>query len=171
MPLPTITGTARLVADPELRFTSSGKAVGTIRLAFNSRRLNQQTQQWEDGDTFWVRGTIWEAMAENIVESLAKGMEVLVTGELRTESWEKDGVKHQAPALAIRSIGPNLAYAVATVSKPAREQAPANGQQQRGPAPAQQRPQQARQQPQDDPWAVGAGAEATGSRSYDEPPF
>jgi single-strand DNA-binding protein len=162
MPLPLITGVARLVADPELRFTQSSKAVATVRLAFNARRLNAQTQQWEDGDTFWVRGTAWEQMAENIVETLQKGMEVLVSGELKTESWEKDGVKHQQPALAIRSIGPNLAYAVAQVSKPAREQAPAQQGQR-----AQQRPQQAQQRPaapNDDPWATGFAAD-------DQPPF
>lgn len=159
MPLPTITGTARLVADPELRFTSSGKAVASVRLAFNSRRLNQQTQQWEDGDTFWVRGTCWEGLAENITETLEKGMEVLVSGELRTESWEKDGQKHQAPALTIRSIGPSLAYAIAKVARSPREQAP-GGRAQGG----QQRPQQGRQQPQDDPWA-------TGPSTLSEPPF
>lgn len=158
MPLPTISGVARLVADPELRFTQAGKAVVSVRLAFNARRLNQQTQQWEDGDTFWVRGTAWEHMAENITETLQKGMEVLVSGEVRTESWEKDGQKHSQPALSIRSIGPNLAYAVAKVSKPASEQASPQGQR------AQQRPQTARQQPQDDPWATGPAA---GS----EPPF
>jgi single-strand DNA-binding protein len=148
MPLPTITGLARAVADPELRFTQSGKAVATVRLAFNARRLNQQTNQWEDGDTFWVRGTCWERLAENLCETVQKGTEVLVTGELKTESWEKDGVKHQAPALAIRSIGPSLAFAVAQVRKPAYEQAPPDAQ--RG----QQRGQAARQQPADDPWAT-----------------
>ncbi|WP_435173265.1 single-stranded DNA-binding protein [Actinacidiphila sp. bgisy145] len=158
MPLPTITGTARLVADPELRFTSSGKAVASIRLAFNSRRLNRQTNEWEDGDTFFVRGQAWEHLAENTVESLQKGAEVVVTGELRTERWEKDGQKHEMPSLLIRSIGPSLAYAVAQVAKSARENAPAQGQR------AQQRPQQARQAPADDPWATGPAAGA-------EPPF
>lgn len=167
MPLPTITGIARAVADPEIRFTQAGKAVATIRLAFNSRRKDDRTGEWVDGDTFWVRGTAWERLAENLCETVQKGMEVLVAGELKTESWEKDGVKHQAPALAIRSIGPNLAYAIAQVSKPAYEQAPPDNQRR----PAQQRPQQARQQPQDDPWAVGAPAGQSGRGAYDEPPF
>lgn len=151
MPLPSINGVARLTADPELRFTQGGKAVASISLAFNSRRQNPQTQQWEDGDTFYVRSTAWERLAENIAETLTKGMEVLVSGELRTESWEKDGQKNQRPALLIRSIGPNLAYATAQVTK-----ATTTGDGQR----TQQRPQQAhqpRQQPQrpaDDPWAV-----------------
>lgn len=102
--LPTLTGVGRLTADPELRFTQAGKAVASIALAFNSRRLNQQTNQWEDGDTFFIRGTLWERLAENATETLAKGMEVLVTGDLRTERWEKDGQKHERPALLILSL-------------------------------------------------------------------
>jgi single-strand DNA-binding protein len=155
MALPTLTGVARLTADPELRFTGNGKAVASVRLAFNARRLNQQTQQWEDGDVFYVRGQAWERLAENICETLTKGMEVTVTGDLRTERWEKDGQRHEMPSLTIRSIGPSLAFAVATVRKPAAEQAPPDAQ--RG----QQRGQAARQQPADDPWATGAT----------EPPF
>ncbi|MCD7440279.1 single-stranded DNA-binding protein [Streptomyces lincolnensis] len=166
--LPTLTGVGRLTADPELRFTQAGKAVASIALAFNSRRLNQQTQQWEDGDTFFVRGTVWERFAENATESLAKGMEVLVTGELRTERWEKDGQKYERPALLIRSIAPNLAYAVAKVSKDAASQQNGQGGQRQT---AQQHPQgqQAQQQyrqgppPQDDPWNTGP--------SGNEPPF
>lgn len=161
--LPTLTGVGRLTADPELRFTQAGKAVASIPLAFNSRRLNQQTQQWEDGDTFFIRGTVWERLAENATETLSKGMEVIVTGELRTESWEKDGQKHERPALLIRSIAPNLAFAIAKVAKDAASQQNGGGQQR--PPQNQQRPQGQQQYsqgpPQDDPWATGAT----------EPPF
>lgn len=165
--LPTLTGVGRLTGDPELRFTQSQKAVASISLAFNSRRLNQQTQQWEDGDTFFVRGTAWERLAENVAETLAKGMEVIVTGDLRTERWEKDGQKHERPALLIRSIAPNLAFAVAQVSKDAASQQ--NGQGGQRPAQNQQRPQTQRRQgppPADDPWAVD---QANGYST--EPPF
>ncbi|MFF5984383.1 single-stranded DNA-binding protein [Streptomyces olindensis] len=163
MSLPAMTGVGRLTGDPELRFTQAGKAVASIPLAFNSRRLNQQTQQWEDGDTFFVRGTVWERLAENATETLSKGMEVLVSGELRTERWEKDGQKHERPALLIRSIAPNLAYAVAQVSKDAASQQTGQGGQRQG---TQQRPQGQQQYrqgppPQDDPWATGPN----------EPPF
>ncbi|MCI3240253.1 single-stranded DNA-binding protein [Streptomyces spinosisporus] len=164
--LPTITGVGRLTGDPELRFTQSQKAVVSVTLAFNSRRLNKQTNEWEDGDTFFVRGTAWERLAENVAETLAKGMEVLVTGELRTERWEKDGQKHERPALLIRSIAPNLAYAVAQVSKDAMGQQGNQGGQR-----TQQRPQGQAQRrngppPQDDPWAVD---QANGYSN--EPPF
>ncbi|MHB9862153.1 single-stranded DNA-binding protein [Streptomyces sp. YIM S03343] len=167
MSLPTMTGVGRLVDDPELKFTQSGKAVASIRLAFNSRRLNKQTNEWEDGDVFWVRGTVWERLAENAAESLAKGMEVLVTGELRTESWEKDGQKHSQASLLIRSIAPNLSHAIAQVSKDAAgQQGGQNGQRGSG---QQQRGQQQRRQgppPVDDPWAVD---QANGYS--DQPPF
>ncbi|NEC77231.1 single-stranded DNA-binding protein [Streptomyces rochei] len=166
MALPTMTGVGRLVDDPELRFTQSGKAVASVRLAFNSRRLNQQTNQWEDGDTFWVRGTLWEKLAENAAASLEKGMEVLVSGELRTESWEKDGQKHSQPSLLVRSIAPNLAYATAQVTK-ANSQQQGGGQQQRS-APQQQRRQGP---PQDDPWATGPATTAQAGGHSDEPPF
>ncbi|MCG7203996.1 single-stranded DNA-binding protein [Streptomyces arenae] len=163
--LPTLTGVGRLTGDPELRFTQAGKAVASVPLAFNSRRLNQQTQQWEDGDTFFVRGTVWERLAENATETLSKGMEVLVTGELKTERWEKDGQKHERPALLIRSIAPNLAFAVAKVSKDAASQQNAQGGGQRS---AQQGQQQRRSgtPPHDDPWAVD---QANGYSN--EPPF
>lgn len=167
--LPTLTGVGRLTADPELRFTQAGKAVASIPLAFNSRRKNPQTQEWEDGDVFYIRGTVWERLAENAAETLARGMEVLVTGDLRTERWEKDGQKHERPALLIRSIAPSLAFAVATVSKDAASQQ--NGQGGQRP-PQNQQPQGQAQRshpnspPVDDPWAVDA------AQGYsDKPPF
>ncbi|MFF3310525.1 single-stranded DNA-binding protein [Streptomyces sp. NPDC002952] len=167
MSLPTLTGVGRLTADPELRFTQAGKAVASIPLAFNSRRLNKQTNQWEDGDTFFIRGTVWERLAENATETLSKGMEILVTGDLRTESWEKDGQKHERPALLIRSIAPNLAFAIATVSKDAASQQNGQGGGQRS-QPQQGQAQRSRPNspPADDPWAVDA------AKGYsDEPPF
>ncbi|MFJ8992658.1 single-stranded DNA-binding protein [Streptomyces sp. NPDC102279] len=169
--LPTLTGVGRLTGDPEMSFTASGKAVANVSLAFNSRRLNQQTQQWEDGDVFFIRGSVWERLAENVVETLAKGMEVIVTGEIRTRSWEKDGVKHERPDLFIRSIAPNLAFSVAKVSKDAQSQQNGQSGGQRPPQTQQQTQGQAQRSrptnpPADDPWAVDA------AKGYsDEPPF
>lgn len=167
MSLPTLTGVGRLTADPEMTFTASGKAVANVSLAFNSRRLNPQTQQWEDGDVFFIRGSVWERVAENVTETLAKGMEVLVTGEIRTRSWEKDGVKHERPDLFIRSIAPNLAFAIAKVSKDAASQQGGQGGGQRS-QPQQGQAQRSRpaSPPADDPWAVDA---ANGYSN--EPPF
>ncbi len=158
MALPTMTGVGRLTADPELRFTPSSKAVASIPLAFNSRRLNRQTQEWEDGDVLYVRGTAWERLAENAAETLERGMEVIVTGELRTESWEKDGQKHERTALLIRSIAPSLAFATAKVTKITSGQ---NGGQGGGQPRGQAQQSRPTQPPADDPWATGSN----------EPPF
>ncbi|MCX4575652.1 single-stranded DNA-binding protein [Streptomyces sp. NBC_01571] len=165
--LPTLTGVGRLTGDPELRYTQSSKAVASIPLAFNSRRLNKQTNQWEDGDVFYIRGTVWERLAENAAETLEKGMEVIVTGDVRTERWEKDGQKHERPDLLIRSIAPNLAFVIAKVSKDAASQQNGQGGGQRS-QPQQGQAQRSRpaSPPADDPWAVDA---ANGYSN--EPPF
>lgn len=117
--LPTISGVGRLTQDPELRFAPSGVAVLTVNLAFNSRKLNRQTNEWEDSDVFFVRGTAFKQLAENAAESLVKGVEVHVSGRLKTEQWEdkNGGGKRSATALLLDSIGPNLSYATAKVTK------------------------------------------------------
>ncbi len=119
MGLPTISGVGRLVADPELRFAPSGMAVLTVNLAFNSRKFDKDRQEWIDGDVFFVRATAFKQLAENAAESLVKGVEVHVSGRLKTEQWEdkNGGGKRSATALLLDSIGPNLSYATAKVTK------------------------------------------------------
>lgn len=119
--LPTLSGTARLTADPELRFSPSGVAVVKVGLAFNSRRRNQ-AGEWEDGDVFFVSGTTFKEHAEHIAESLWRGTEVVVTGRLKTHSWEDraSGQKRSTPELLIDTIGPSLRFATAKVSKAER---------------------------------------------------
>lgn len=119
MTLPSISAIGRLTGDVELRFASSGTAVATIPLAFNARRKNQQTGEWEDGDVCYLRGTAFKQLAENAAETLRKGTEVVVTGRIKTEQWEdkNGGGKRSATVLMVDTIGPSLAYATATVSK------------------------------------------------------
>lgn len=156
-----MSGTGRLIDDPELRFTPSGKAVAKVRLAFNSRRKNPQTQEWEDGDVFYVDGTVWGQEAENIAESLSRGLEVAVIGRLKTRKYEtREGEKRSVVELAIDSIGPTLKYATAQVRK--MDRASSGG----GTAPSGGG--------FDDPWASAApAANADSARSSfdDEPPF
>jgi single-strand DNA-binding protein len=120
--LPTISGVGRLTQDPELRFAPSGVAVLTVNLAFNSRKLNKQTNEWEDSDVFFVRATAFKQLAENAAESLSKGVEVHVSGRLKTEQWndKQSGEKRSATALLLDSIGPNLSYATASVQRAGR---------------------------------------------------
>src|SRR5699024_6475100 len=104
MALPTIAEVARVVADPELRYTQAGKAVASVRLAFNKPKYDQQAQKWIDDKTFFIKGTVWEDAAERASQQLAKGARVFVTGDLDTQEWEQDGQKRSAPALTIRRI-------------------------------------------------------------------
>lgn len=119
MALPTLQGIGRCTADPELRFTPSGTAVCSMQLAFNSRRKNPQTGEWEDGDVLFIRGTLFRQEAENAAETYARGMEVVVTGRVKLDQWEdrETGQKRSAPSLLIDSIGPSTKYATAKVNK------------------------------------------------------
>ena len=92
MALPQITITeATLVADPELRYTNNGTAVANFRVACNSRRKNQQTGQWEDGDTTFLSVSAWGARGENVSSQFSKGNKINVVGDLKQREYEKDG--------------------------------------------------------------------------------
>jgi len=152
MSLPQLVGVGRATADPELKFSANGVAICTVNLAFNSRRKNPSTQEWEDGDVFFVRATAFKELAESMAESLTRGTEVVVTGRLKTEQWEDrtSGEKRSAVSLLLDGIGPNLRYATAAVKKVERS----------GPTQSSA--------PASDPWG---SAPATGAGFGSEPPF
>jgi single-strand DNA-binding protein len=167
MSLPSLNGTARLIEDPELRFAASGGAVVKVRLAFNSRKKDPQSGEWKDDSSFFVTGTAFGQAAETIAETLTRGLEVVVSGRMKTDSWEsKDGEKRSAPALLIDSIGPSLRSATAKVSKAGSG----------GGGSGRQEYAQARQQQSagsGDPWGAAAqsAGQAAGSAWDEAPPF
>jgi len=159
MSLPTLTGVGRLVDDPELRYTGSGKAVARLRIAFSGRRKNPQTQEWEDGDKCFLDATLWEQEAENAAESLTKGVEVLVSGQLKQRTYEdREGNNRTVFELAFASVAPSLRYATAKVQKMQRTSG-GSGYAQTAPAPGA-----------NDPWAT-SGPAAGPKPGSDEPPF
>lgn len=123
MSLPTLNGVGRLTEDPQLRFSQNGTAVCSVNLAFNSRRQNPQTKEWEDGDSMFVRATAFKELAESMAESLTRGCEVVVSGRLKLDRWEdkQTGEKRSAPSLLLDACGPNLRYATAKVNKVSRD--------------------------------------------------
>lgn len=157
MGLPTISGTGRLTSPPELRFSQSGVAVCTVSLAFNSRRFDKATNEWVDGDVFYIRGTAFKELAEHIAECLDKGHEVNVSGRLKTDQWEdkQTGEKRSAPSLLLDACGPNLRYASAKVSKVDRSSGGGFGG--------------AKAEEVSDPW--GSAPPATGAGFDETPPF
>jgi single-strand DNA-binding protein len=171
-----ITLVGNLVDDPQLRFTPSGAAVANFRLASTPRFLDKQTNEWKDGDALFLTCNVWRQAAENVAESLTKGMRVIVQGRLRQRSYEtKEGEKRTVYEVEVDEVGPSLRNATAKVNRTARGGAGGGGGYGGGGGPA------------DDPWATaapaGAGAGASsggwsggggggGGGGYsEEPPF
>lgn len=125
-----ITITGNLVADPELRFTPKGAAVTNFRIASTPRVYNRETRQFEDGDALFMTCNCWRDMAENIAESLTKGMRVIVTGNLKQRSYQtKEGEQRTVYEIDVHDVGPSLKYATAQVNRADRQ---GNGQQASG---------------------------------------
>lgn len=115
----TITVIGNLTGDPELRFTPSGAAVANFTVASTPRTYDKQANEWKDGDTLFLRCSLWREAAENVAESLQKGMRVIVVGNLVMRSYEpKDGgEKRTVTELQVQEIGPSLKSATAQVTK------------------------------------------------------
>ncbi|GGW45045.1 single-stranded DNA-binding protein [Streptomyces xantholiticus] len=187
-----ITVVGNLVDDPELRFTPSGAAVAKFRVASTPRTFDRQTNEWKDGESLFLTCSVWRQAAENVAESLQKGMRVVVQGRLKQRSYDdREGVKRTVFELDVEEVGPSLKNATAKVTKTTGRGGqggygggggqqggswgggPGGGQQQGGGAPA------------GDPWATGAPAGGgqqggggwggssggSGGGYSDEPPF
>lgn len=118
----TITVIGNLTNDPELRFTPSGSAVANFTIASTPRAFDTQSKEWKDGETLFLRASIWREAAENVAESLTKGMRVIVSGRLKSRSYEdkKTGEKRTVTELEVDEIGPSLKYANAKVNRTQR---------------------------------------------------
>src|SRR6476646_303235 len=117
----TITVIGNLTNDPELRFTPSGSAVANFTIASTPRTFERQSNEWKDGETLFLRASVWREAAENVAESLTKGMRVIVSGRLKSRSYEtKEGEKRTVIELEVDEIGPSLRYANAKVNRTQR---------------------------------------------------
>ena len=128
-----ITVVGNLVADPELRFIPSGAAVANFRIASTPRTFNRETNQWEDGEALFLTCNCWRQMAENVAETLTKGMRVIVNGRLKQRSYQdKEGNQRTVFEVEVDEVGPSLRYASASVSRNPREGGYGGGQNQGG---------------------------------------
>ena len=160
----TLTIIGNLTTDPELRFTPNGAPVANFTVASTPRQFDRQANEWRDGETLFMRCSLWREAAENATESLAKGMRVIVEGRLVARSWDdKDtGQKRTVMEMQVDEVGPSLRYATAQVSRT-----------QRGDNSGQQRPQQQRRYdlPQSSPQSRRGGSGGWDTGGYVEPPF
>ncbi|MEU0656060.1 single-stranded DNA-binding protein [Streptomyces albogriseolus] len=163
----TMTLIGRLTGAPELRFSASGVAVAGFTVVTSRRVKDQNTGEWSDSDTTYWDCKAFKQLAENLVESLEKGMEVLVVGRAVQESWEdrQSGQKRSKIAVRVDSIGPSLRSATAKVTKTSSGQ----GRQQ-----FEETRRQTSQEARQDPWGSDVPGTAPAAGAWgggDEPPF
>ncbi|KAJ1684599.1 hypothetical protein LUZ63_020354 [Rhynchospora breviuscula] len=116
-----ITIVGNLVEDPELRFTPSGAAVANFRIASTPRTFDRQTNEWKDGEALFLSCAVWRQAAENVAESLTKGMRVVVQGRLKSRSYEtREGERRTVNEIEVEEVGPSLKYATAKVTRASR---------------------------------------------------
>jgi len=116
-----ITIAGNLVDDPELRFTPAGQPVAKFRVASTPRFRDNATGEWKDGDSLFLTCNVWRQAAENVAESLTRGMRVIVSGRLRQRSYEtKEGEKRTVYEVEVDDVGPSLRNASAKVNRVAR---------------------------------------------------
>jgi single-strand DNA-binding protein len=124
-----ITIAGNLVDDPELRFTPAGQPVAKFRIASTPRYRDNATGEWKDGDSLFLTCNVWRQAAENVAESLTRGMRVIVSGRLRQRSYEtKEGEKRTVYEVEVDDVGPSLRNASAKVNKVARSSGNGGGQ-------------------------------------------
>lgn len=117
-----ITIVGNLVNDPELRFTPTGQAVAQFRIASTPRFMDRQTNEWKDGESLFLTCNVWRQAAENVAESLTRGMRVIVQGRLKQRSYEtKEGEKRTVYEVEVDEIGPSLRNATAKVNRTSRQ--------------------------------------------------
>jgi single-strand DNA-binding protein len=155
-----ITVVGNLTADPELRFTPSGAAVASFTIASTPRTFDRNTNEWKDGEALFLRCSIWRQAAENVAESLQRGMRVVAQGRLRQRSYEtREGEKRTVIEMEVDEVGPSLRYATAKVNRTQRGSSGggfgSSGSDSAAPA--------------EDPW--GSAPASSGGGFSDEPPF
>ncbi len=117
----SVTIVGNLTRDPELRYTQSGQARATLGMAVNRRWQNRQTGDWDEQVSFF-NVVCWREMAENVGETLSRGMRVIVTGRLEQRSWDTpEGDKRSVVEVVADEIGPSLRWASAEVKRNERD--------------------------------------------------
>src|SRR3954464_6248090 len=113
-----ITVVGNLVDDPELRFTPSGAAVANFRIASPPRTFDRHSNEWKDGEALFLSCSVWRQAAENVAESLQKGMRVVVQGRLKQRSYEtREGEKRTVGELEGEEGGPSRKYPPAKIAR------------------------------------------------------
>jgi len=178
-----VTLVGNLVDDPELRFTPSGAAVANFRIASTPRTYDRQSGEFKDGESLFLSCSVWRQAAENVAESLQRGMRVIVQGRLKQRSYDdREGNKRTVFEIDVDEVGPSLRSATAKVTRAMRSGPGGEGGGGFGGGGGNQGGGQGAA-PQNDPWATpqGGGGQSAPQNdpwsgqgsggSMEEPPF
>lgn len=175
----TITLVGNLTADPTLRFTATGAAVANFTVASTPRTYDKQAGEWKDGESTFLDCSVWRETAENVAETLTKGMRVIVTGKLKSRSYDdRDGNRRTVFEVDVDEVGQSLKQATAKGARgrpqagqtpPETRESPARGASSRRQTPSWSKPRakpfsKPQQGPPGDPWAQPGTL-------MDEPPY
>ncbi|MEX1080103.1 MAG: single-stranded DNA-binding protein [Homoserinimonas sp.] len=155
-----VTVVGNLTADPELRYTQNGLAVANFTIASTPRNFDRASNDWKDGETLFLRASVWREFAEQVAGSLTKGSRVIATGRLKQRSYEtKEGEKRTSIELDVDEVGPSLRYATAQITRtsPSRDGGGSGGG------------GNSRGQAADEPWAASAPASSSGGDVWNTP--
>ena len=117
-----------LTQDPELRYTAGGVPVANVTIACTERVFDRQANEWKDGPTTFLRGSVWREVAEHAAASLTKGQQVIAIGKLRQNDYQdREGNPRTSYEMEILEIGPSLRFGTTTFTRAAKSagQAPA----------------------------------------------
>jgi single-strand DNA-binding protein len=156
-----ITVVGNLTSDPELRYTQNGLAVANFTIASTPRNFDRATNEFKDGDTLFLRASVWREFAEHVAGSLTKGSRVIATGRLKQRDYQtKEGEKRTSLELEVDEIGPSLRYATAQVTRAASSREGGGNSAPRGGGGGQVT---------EEPWAASAPADSSGGDVWNTP--
>ena len=155
-----ITVVGNLTADPELRYTQNGLAVANFTIASTPRNFDRASNEFKDGETLFLRASVWREFAEHVAGSLTKGTRVIATGRLKQRDYQtKEGEKRTSIELEVDEVGPSLRYATAQITRAASSRDGAQGGGGRAP----------QGQVAEEPWAASAPAASAGGDVWNTP--
>ena len=158
-----ITLVGNMTDDVSVRFTASGAAIANFTVASTPRTFDKNTNEWVDGEAMFLNCSVWRQAAENVAESLTKGMRVIVQGRLKARSYEtREGEKRTVFEVDVDEVGPALRYATAKVTRTDSRPAGGGGRGAGWGQQGQQSPPQGRGMAgsQVDPWANSMPADS-----------
>jgi single-strand DNA-binding protein len=169
---PPITIIGNLVDDPELKFTPSGAAVANFRIAQTPRKFDRATNSWVDEETIFMPCSVWREAAENVAETLTKGMRVWAYGKLKARTYTTQaGDKRTVWELAVEEVGPSLKFATAKVTRRARGDSVGGGWGDSAASTPRQVDSSQSSSPWNDQNSTRSAGDGWGNPTSEEPPF